>query len=62
MTRLFPTGDLGETGVRVLKDPKRTTFKRSSSDVFVMTTTGSLGDLSLLRVWHDNKGGGWYLR
>ncbi|XP_066910530.1 polycystin family receptor for egg jelly-like isoform X2 [Clytia hemisphaerica] len=56
------SGDLGDTGVRVLKDPKRRTFQRSSSDVFVMTTAGSLGDLTYLKVWHDNKGGGWYLR
>lgn len=48
--------------MRVLKDPKRRTFQRSSSDVFVMTTAGSLGSLSYLKVWHDNKGGGWYLR
>eukprot|EP00794_Sanderia_malayensis_P008988 gene8988-9948_t len=56
------SGDNGDTDIRHLKDPDRVTFQRSSSDVFVFSTEHALGDLSHIRVWHDNSGGGWYLR
>nr|XP_047123809.1 uncharacterized protein LOC101238762 isoform X3 [Hydra vulgaris] len=55
-------GELGDSGVRRLKDSKRDCFQRSSVDVFIMTTTSCFGDLNYMRVWHDNTGGGWYLR
>uniref|UniRef100_A0A7M5WZ65 Uncharacterized protein n=1 Tax=Clytia hemisphaerica TaxID=252671 RepID=A0A7M5WZ65_9CNID len=55
-------GDLGESGVRPLYDSERSPFQRSSSDVFIMATESSLGELRAIRVFHDNSGGGWYLR
>ena len=56
------TGDLGDTRIRHLKDPERPAFQQSSSDVFIFSTETPLGDLSHIRIWHDNSGGGWYLR
>lgn len=56
------TGEYSESGIRRLKDKERQTFQRSSSDVFIMSAATSLGDISYIRVWHDNSGGGWYLR
>ena len=32
------------------------TFHRSSVEGFVMTTSKPLGELSYLRIWHDNTG------
>ncbi|XP_065671371.1 uncharacterized protein LOC100214107 isoform X13 [Hydra vulgaris] len=55
------TGDIGDSGVRRLKDSVRECFQRSSCDIFIMTTESSLGDLNYIRLWHDNSGGGWYL-
>ncbi|XP_065660275.1 uncharacterized protein LOC105844737 isoform X7 [Hydra vulgaris] len=59
---LTVAGDISESGVRHLKDPVRKCFQRSSCDVFIMSTCSSLGDLDFVRLWHDNSGGGWYLR
>ena len=56
------TGDLGESGNRPLYDAERSPFQRSSSDVFVMATESSLGDLNSVRLFHDNSGGGWYVK
>ena len=36
------------------------TFHRSSVEGFVMTTTKPLGELTYLRIWHDNTGIGDY--
>ncbi|XP_065660232.1 uncharacterized protein LOC100197328 isoform X2 [Hydra vulgaris] len=55
-------GDINDSGVRRLKDSERVCFQRSSCDVFIMTTHASLGELDFIRLWHDNSGGGWYLR
>ncbi|XP_065660223.1 uncharacterized protein LOC101236989 isoform X5 [Hydra vulgaris] len=55
-------GDINDSGIRRLKDLERDCFQRSSCDVFIMTTHTSLGDLDFVRIWHDNSGGGWYLR
>ena len=62
MFRLFLLGETADTGVRRLKDPKRDVCQRSSSDVFIFTTANDLGDLEYIRIWHDNTGGGWYLK
>ncbi|XP_047143817.1 uncharacterized protein LOC101238025 isoform X3 [Hydra vulgaris] len=56
------TGDVTDSGVRHLKDPERECFQRSSCDVFIMTTPRTLGDLDFIRIWHDNSGGGWYIK
>ena len=55
-------GSEGDSGVRRLKDAERETFQRASSDVFIMATPNSLGELQYLHIWHDNSGGGWYPR
>ncbi|XP_065672469.1 polycystin-1-like protein 2 isoform X9 [Hydra vulgaris] len=55
-------GDIGDSGNRRLKDSHRVCFQRSNVDIFIMTTTACLGDLSYMQLWHDNTGGGWYLR
>ena len=55
-------GDQGDSGVRRMKDSERTPFQRSATDVFIMSTENSLGDVSYLRIWHDNSGGDWFIR
>nr|XP_047124728.1 polycystic kidney disease protein 1-like 2 isoform X1 [Hydra vulgaris] len=55
-------GVINDSGVRHLKNPERECFQRSSCDVFIMTTQNTLGDLDFIRLWHDNSGGGWYLK
>ncbi|XP_047144022.1 uncharacterized protein LOC100210397 isoform X1 [Hydra vulgaris] len=55
-------GDINDSGIRRLKDGERECFQRSSCDVFIMTTHTTLGDLDFIHLWHDNSGGGWYLR
>ena len=46
-----------ESDVRTLP---QMTFHRASVEGFVMTTTKPLGELSYLRIWHDNAGIGDY--
>ena len=53
---------MDETGVRQLHDNERKTFQQSSTDVFVMATPHSLGDLVFIHLWNDNKKDGWYVR
>nr|XP_047143143.1 uncharacterized protein LOC105848477 isoform X3 [Hydra vulgaris] len=55
-------GDLNDSGVRRLRDAERECFQRASCDVFIMTTHNSLGELDFIRLWHDNSGGGWYVK
>nr|XP_047124259.1 uncharacterized protein LOC105844851 [Hydra vulgaris] len=55
-------GDLNDSGVRHLKDPERECFQRSSCDMFIMATQSTLGDLDFIHLWHDNSGGGWYVK
>ncbi|KAL8594137.1 hypothetical protein ACOMHN_047877 [Nucella lapillus] len=58
------TGQLGDTGVRVLSDGKRT-LETGSMMCYILATTQRLGDLRHLRVWHDDSGpmgkSAWYL-
>ena len=60
------SGDAGETPIRSLEDNKRRIFRRAGIDSFVMTNKKSLGDLTYLRIWHDNSGRGpnasWFLK
>ena len=56
------SGDLDETGVRHLHDNERKTFQQSSSDVFIMATPKSLGDLVFIHLWNDNNKDGWFVR
>nr|XP_047125060.1 polycystic kidney disease protein 1-like 2 isoform X1 [Hydra vulgaris] len=55
-------GDIAKTKAHRLIDFERQCFQRSSSDSFILTTPNCLGDLTYIRLWHDNRGGGWYLR
>ena len=55
-------GDQGDSGVRRMKDAERIPFQRSATDVFIMSTSNSLGNVGYLRIWHDNSGGDWYIR
>ncbi|XP_065653883.1 uncharacterized protein LOC136071939 isoform X2 [Hydra vulgaris] len=55
-------GDIAKTKTHRLIDTERQCFQRSASDSFILTTPNCLGDLTYIRLWHDNNGGGWYLR
>uniref|UniRef100_A0A8C2ZJA1 Lipoxygenase homology PLAT domains 1 n=1 Tax=Cyclopterus lumpus TaxID=8103 RepID=A0A8C2ZJA1_CYCLU len=57
-------GEYGDTGTLPLKEStNRNKFERKMKDVFRFPDMLSLGDLSKVRVWHDNKGPapGWHL-
>lgn len=54
----------GESGPRPLRDLSEARFQRSGMDSFLLTTSLHLGDLTLLRIWHNNSGSSpsWYLK
>lgn len=54
----------GETGPRPLRDPDMRRFQRSGMDSFLLTTPYHLGELNLLKIWHNNSGSSpsWYLK
>ncbi|XP_033100141.1 polycystic kidney disease and receptor for egg jelly-related protein-like [Anneissia japonica] len=55
-------GEQGQTGIRAVKDKKRSILQRSSIDSFLMTVPSCLGTLVHLRIWHDNSGNAkWFL-
>uniref|UniRef100_A0A8D3BN03 Lipoxygenase homology domains 1b n=1 Tax=Scophthalmus maximus TaxID=52904 RepID=A0A8D3BN03_SCOMX len=57
-------GEYGDTGTLPLKEgTNRNKFERKMKDVFRFPDVLSLGELSKVRVWHDNKGPapGWHL-
>ena len=56
------SGDICDSGVHHLTDPEREPFQSGHSDVFVMATPNTIGDINYIRIWHDNTGGSWYLR
>ncbi|XP_041854417.1 lipoxygenase homology domain-containing protein 1 isoform X1 [Melanotaenia boesemani] len=61
---LIVFGEYGDTGVLALKEStNRNKFERKMKDVFRFPDMLSLGELSKVRVWHDNKGpaAGWHL-
>ncbi|XP_030623777.1 lipoxygenase homology domain-containing protein 1 [Chanos chanos] len=61
---LIVFGENGDTGPLALKECNNTNkFERKQTDVFRFTEILSLGDLSKVRVWHDNTGPapGWHL-
>lgn len=50
-------GEYGDTGTLPLKEStNRNKFERKTKDVFRFPEMLSLGELSKVRVWHDNKG------
>ncbi|OWF39370.1 Polycystic kidney disease protein 1-like 2 [Mizuhopecten yessoensis] len=58
-------GEDSDSGVRILSDGKSQGFEHGCTKRFFMGTTEFLGDLSYIRVWHDNSGTdgnhSWYL-
>ncbi|KAI5096357.1 lipoxygenase-like domain-containing protein 1, partial [Silurus meridionalis] len=57
-------GENGDTGALALKESENTNkFEQSLTDTFQFTDMLSLGELSKIRVWHDNTGlaPGWHL-
>ncbi|XP_048065057.1 lipoxygenase homology domain-containing protein 1 isoform X2 [Megalobrama amblycephala] len=61
---LIVFGENGDTGTLALKESSnRNKFERKQVDVFRFLDVLSLGELSKVRVWHDNKGPapGWHL-
>ncbi|KAG9353677.1 hypothetical protein JZ751_011799, partial [Albula glossodonta] len=61
---LIVFGENGDTGTMALKECNNTNkFERKQTDVFRFPDVLSLGDLSKVRVWHDNAGPapGWHL-
>ncbi|XP_019909049.2 lipoxygenase homology domain-containing protein 1 isoform X3 [Esox lucius] len=57
-------GECGDTGTLALKEcQKSNKFERKQTDVFRFPDMFSLGELSKVRVWHDNSGPapGWHL-
>nr|XP_034336032.1 polycystic kidney disease protein 1-like 2 [Crassostrea gigas] len=50
------TGELCDSGIRVLDDEKTKGFSASSVKKLFFGTTEPLGDLLYLRIWHDNSG------
>nr|XP_057926865.1 lipoxygenase homology domain-containing protein 1 isoform X2 [Doryrhamphus excisus] len=61
---LMVFGEFGDTGTLQLKQSaNRNKFERKMKDVFRFPDMLSLGELSKVRVWHDNKGlgAGWHL-
>ncbi|KAK7934244.1 hypothetical protein WMY93_005140 [Mugilogobius chulae] len=61
---LIVFGEYGDTGTLPLKEStNRNKFERKGKDVFRFPDMLSLGELSKVRVWHDNKGPapGWHL-
>ncbi|KAM4615981.1 lipoxygenase homology domain-containing protein 1 [Polymixia lowei] len=61
---LIMFGEYGDTGTLALKEStNRNKFERKMKDVFRFGDMLSLGELSKIRVWHDNKGAspGWHL-
>ncbi|XP_076018180.1 lipoxygenase homology domain-containing protein 1 [Genypterus blacodes] len=57
-------GEYGDTGTLSLKQSNKSNkFERKQADTFVFDDILSLGELSKVRVWHDNKGiaPGWHL-
>ncbi|XP_059845764.1 lipoxygenase homology domain-containing protein 1 [Hypanus sabinus] len=57
-------GENGDTGTLALKQSNNSNkFERKALDVFKFVDMLSLGNLSKVRIWHDNKGpaAGWHL-
>ncbi|TRZ03142.1 hypothetical protein DNTS_014536 [Danionella cerebrum] len=61
---LIVFGENGDTGMLALREGNnRNKFERKQVDIFRFMDVLSLGELSKVRIWHDNKGPspGWHL-
>ncbi|XP_054255685.1 polycystin family receptor for egg jelly [Indicator indicator] len=56
-------GQKGKSDVHCLRYPYFPSFQQGSIDCFLLTVKKDLGDISILRMWHNNKGSspGWFL-
>ncbi|KGL76395.1 Polycystic kidney disease and receptor for egg jelly-related protein, partial [Tinamus guttatus] len=56
-------GQDGTSDVHCLQHPHFPSFHQGSTDTFLLTTKKDLGDISALRVWHNNQGPSpsWFL-
>uniref|UniRef100_A0A7M5XFD6 PLAT domain-containing protein n=1 Tax=Clytia hemisphaerica TaxID=252671 RepID=A0A7M5XFD6_9CNID len=45
-----------------LRDEHRQTFQSNGCDTFIMSAPRKLGEIISLKVYHDNSGGGWFVR
>ncbi|XP_058257289.1 polycystin-1-like protein 2 [Hemibagrus wyckioides] len=56
-------GSEGESEPHHLTDPDKPVFERGGTDMFLLTTPFSLGELQSIRLWHDNSGKhpAWYV-
>ena len=57
-------GEHGESGICILRDKNRPTFKQGCTNSFIISVGDSLGTITSLRVWHDNHGlsPAWFLK
>ena len=58
------TSETQETDVIELKDNKRKLFNRGGIDSFLLVLDKPLGNLTSIRIWHDNSGmnSSWFLK
>ena len=54
-------GENGDTQIRQFQSD-RSILQRSNIDAFVFGVKEDLGDILCLELFHDNSGGGWYVR
>uniref|UniRef100_A0A8B9SLY0 PLAT domain-containing protein n=1 Tax=Anas platyrhynchos TaxID=8839 RepID=A0A8B9SLY0_ANAPL len=56
-------GQNGTSDVHCLRHPQVPSFRRGSTDRFLLTSREDLGDICAFRVWHSNRGPspGWFL-
>ena len=57
------SGSDGDLGPKLLYDPMRQCFQRSSIDTFLISSRDLIGTVSYLQIWHDNTGlaPSWFL-
>ena len=57
------SGSEGDLGPKLLYDPRRQCFQRSSIDTFLISSHDLIGTVSYLQIWHDNTGlaPSWFL-
>lgn len=57
------SGSEGDLGPKLLYDPMKQCFQRSSIDTFLISSRDLIGTVSYLQIWHDNTGlaPSWFL-
>lgn len=60
---LIISGDQSDSKPYLLQRTSSLSYKRSSRDSYLVTTSSSLGSLLYIRIWHDNSGSdpSWFL-